>query len=378
VDSTGASIPTTRTLLAAIVNSTDDAVVSIDIDGVVTSWNRGAEQLYGISVDHALSANFSEVLPSSASDLFTALRSAKTHVSHRREIERALPNGRHVLIDETLSVLKDDDGHVVGAASISRDIGARREIEEALALTRHELEIRNQRLERSNADLEEFAYIASHDLSEPLRAVSGMVELLRRRYRSQLDDDADTFIDFAVEGCLRMRTMIEDLLAYSRVGSEGLNITTTEIRTLVDRSLDSLRVEIEDSGAAITVEDLPTLRVDAIKLGQVIQNLISNSLKFRRSDTVISIRVSAQLSEGGGWRIEVSDNGIGIDPRHHTQVFRMFKRLHNREKYPGTGIGLSIAERIINAHGGAIGLTESDQGGVCAWFTIPETSRERT
>ncbi len=378
MDSTGASIPTTRTLLAAIVNSTDDAVVSIDIDGVVTSWNRGAEQLYGISVDHALSANFSEVLPSSASDLFTALRSAKTHVSHRREIERALPNGHHVLIDETLSVLKDDDGHVVGAASISRDIGARREIEEALALTRHELEIRNQRLERSNADLEEFAYIASHDLSEPLRAVSGMVELLRRRYRSQLDDDADTFIDFAVEGCLRMRTMIEDLLAYSRVGSEGLNITTTEIRTLVDRSLDSLRVEIEDSGAAITVEDLPTLRVDAIKLGQVIQNLISNSLKFRRPDTVISIRVSAQLSEGGGWRIEVSDNGIGIDPRHRTQVFRMFKRLHNREKYPGTGIGLSIAERIINAHGGAIGLTESDQGGVCAWFTIPETSRERT
>jgi PAS domain S-box-containing protein len=363
------------TLLSAIIDSTDDAILSIDLQGKITSWNRGAEQLYRIPAHEALHADLSELLPSSARDLLALVGDAEAGVPVHRETERSLRDGRKVLVEETVSTLKDEGGSVVGVASISRDVGSRREIELALASTQRELELRNARLEQSNADLEQFAYVASHDLSEPLRAISGMVELLRQRYRDHLDEDANTFIDFAVEGCVRMRTMIEDLLSYSRVGTEGLHLDSTEVRVLVDRAIDSLRSEVGSSGAVVTIGDLPTLMIDDIKIGQVIQNLLSNSIKFRRSDQQVHIHVSAQPLQDGDWKIEVSDNGIGIDPRHRTRVFRMFQRLHNRDTYPGTGIGLAISERIVNAHGGTMGLAESTSGGTCAWFIIPNGER---
>jgi PAS domain S-box-containing protein len=363
-----------RALLSTIVVSTEDAVVSVDMNGQITSWNAGAESLYGIGVDDAMSASFFDILPTDVPDMARALGSSSVYLPTHREVTRKLRNGEEKFLEETISLLKSDDGEVFGAASISRDITSRRETEKALEVAQGELATRNARLERSNADLEQFAYIASHDLSEPLRAVAGMVQLLQRRYQDRLDDDADEFIGFAVEGCARMKLMIDDLLAYARAGSDGLKLANVSLNLVIDYALRSLSSEIESTGAVVDVGELPTLRVDQIKLTQVIQNILSNALKFRSTDRALEIQVRARREEDKDWRIEISDNGIGVEPEYRTKVFRMFQRLHTRDTFPGTGIGLAIAERIIIAHGGVIGLEESAQGGVTVWFTIPTTS----
>jgi PAS domain S-box-containing protein len=359
-------------LLSAIVDSTDDAVISVDVSGRVTSWNKGAERLYGVAADQAMSSSLDQLLPSSAADLAKVLRGSATTVSAHREVTRRRSNGSEVLVDETVSVLRNETGKVVGAASIARDVTSRHEIEAALAATRRDLEVHNRRLQRSNADLEQFAYVASHDLSEPLRAVSGMVELLARRYEGQLDDDADEFIRFAVDGCARMRAMIDDLLSYSRAGSEGLKLTDVDLAVVMEHVLESLSVELAASQAVLSVGDLPVVRADSIKLTAVIQNLIGNALKFRRPERPTSIAVSAE-SDDGVWRISVTDNGIGVEPAYRGKVFRMFQRLNHRESYPGTGIGLAISERIVSAHGGSIGVADGVDGGVSVWFTLPQS-----
>jgi len=367
-------VAATRALLSTIVASTEDAVVSVDMNGRITSWNAGAENLYGIGVDEAMSALFFDILPSDAPDMARALRSSGTSFPAHREVTRKLRDGKEKYFEETVSVLKGNDGEVFGAASISRDITSRRETEKALDFTRRELATRNARLERSNADLEQFAYIASHDLSEPLRAVAGMVQLLQRRYHDRLDEEADEFIGFAVEGCARMKLMIDDLLAYSRAGSDGLHLSDVNLKVVVDDALRALSSEIASTGAVVESGALPTLRIDQIKVTQVVQNILSNAMKFRSTKRALMIHVRAHRDGTNDWRIEISDNGIGVEPKYRAKVFRMFQRLHPRDAYPGTGIGLAIAERIVTAHGGTIGIEESEQGGVTVWFTIPTNS----
>jgi PAS domain S-box-containing protein len=365
-------LATERILLSTIVDSTDDAIVSVDIRGRVTSWNKGAERLYGIEAATATFAQFDDLLPSSAADLAKVFGAVKGESTAHREVTRTLRNGTDVVLDETISVLRTDTGETVGAASIARDVTAKREVETALATTRRELEVRNRRLERSNADLEQFAYVASHDLSEPLRAVSGMVGLLARRYQGQLDTDADEFIAFAVDGCVRMRAMIDDLLSYSRAGSEGLKLSDVDLNVTMARVTESLRADLTATNATLNVSALPVVRADAIKIAQVLQNLVSNSLKFRRPDSPVVIDVNA-YDESGFWRIVVSDNGIGVEQAFRNKVFRMFKRLNDRESYTGNGIGLAIAERVVIAHGGSIGLGDGVDGGISVWFTLPHS-----
>ncbi|MGB8180085.1 MAG: ATP-binding protein [Acidimicrobiales bacterium] len=364
-------LATERILLSTIVDSTDDAIVSVDVRGRVTSWNKGAERLYGIDAATATFAQFDDLLPSSAADLAKVFGAAGESTAHR-EVTRTLRNGTDVVLDETISVLRTDTGETVGAASIARDVTAKREVETALAITRRELEVRNRRLERSNADLEQFAYVASHDLSEPLRAVSGMVGLLARRYKGQLDGEADEFIAFAVDGCVRMRAMIDDLLSYSRAGSEGLKLSDVDLNVTMARVSESLRADMTATNATLNVGALPVVRADAIKIAQVLQNLVSNSLKFRRPDRPVTIDINA-YDESGLWRIVVSDNGIGVEQPFRDKVFRMFKRLNDRESYTGNGIGLAIAERVVIAHGGTIGLGDGVDGGISVWFTLPHS-----
>lgn len=370
INSNADHLATERILLSTIVDSTDDAIVSIDIEGRVTSWNKGAELLYGIDAADAIAAQLDELLPSSAADLDKVFGAVDGESIAHRQIVRTLRSGINVTLEETISALRADTGTIVGAASIARNITAKREIEIALAMTRRELEIRNRRLERSNADLEQFAYVASHDLSEPLRAVSGMVELLARRYEGRLDDDADEFINFAVDGCKRMRAMIDDLLSYSRAGSEGLKLSDVDLNETVSQIVNSLSVEVAATDATLKVGGLPVVRADPIKIAQVIQNLVANALKFRRPDRHLTIDVSA-YEEAGFWRIMVSDNGIGVEEAYRSKVFRMFQRLNDRETYTGNGIGLAIAERVVTAHGGSIGLADGVDGGISVWFTIP-------
>lgn len=229
---------------------------------------------------------------------------------------------------------------------------------------------RSTELERSNAQLEEFAYVASHDLSEPLRAVAGFAQLLQRRYRGRLDADADEFIGFVVDGVGRMQRLITDLLEFSRAGRRDLDLVAVNCETLMERLLDTLRPRIEETGATVTVAQLPTVTADEGLLERVFSNLLANALKFT-DGTPPRIAVDA-LHEDGHWRFSVADDGIGVPEPQHERVFRMFQRLHGRDEYAGTGIGLAVSRTIVERHGGRIGLLPNRPRGTVFWFSLPD------
>lgn len=232
-----------------------------------------------------------------------------------------------------------------------------------------ELEISMGKLTRSNEELAQFAYIASHDLQEPLRMVSSYMQLLARRYQGKLDEQADEFIEFAVDGAQRMQVLINDLLAFSRVGTRSQELTLTNSQTVLDQTLRNLQIAIAEGQATIVSDSLPTVMVDAVQLGQLFQNLIGNALKFR-SDTPVEIHVSAQR-ENGGWLFSVRDNGIGIESQYRDRIFTVFQRLHTRGEYGGTGIGLAICKKIVERHNGRIWAESQPGQGAIFYFTLP-------
>jgi PAS domain S-box-containing protein len=226
-------------------------------------------------------------------------------------------------------------------------------------------------LERSNTDLAQFAYVASHDLSEPLRMVSSYVGLLSSRYAGQLDADADEFIGYAVDGAARMKALIDDLLAYSRSGVDVALRRRVDCGALVRSAVADLQQAIGDGGASIEVGELPVVDGDPGQLSQLFQNLLSNALKFVAPDVPARVRVSARRM-GDAWCFSVADNGIGIAPEHRQRVFLMFKRLHGRAQYPGTGIGLALCHKIVTRFGGRIWLADTTDEGCEFLFTVPD------
>jgi PAS domain S-box-containing protein len=259
--------------------------------------------------------------------------------------------------------LHDELGRLVGGLSVSRDITEMRH-------QQLEVEERTAELERSNAELAQFAYVASHDLSEPLRMVSSYLQLLRRRYHGQIDDDADAFIDYAVDGAGRMRTLIEDLLAYSRSGRSERPPEPVNTARVVEEVAATLRALGGDEPPDIQWEELPTVEGDPQQLVQLFQNLIGNAVKFVAPGVRPEVRVSAER-EDGAWRFAIEDNGIGIEPRHAERVFGMFQRLHTRDEFEGTGIGLAIARKVVERHGGRISAAPREHGGSRFEFTLP-------
>ena len=234
------------------------------------------------------------------------------------------------------------------------------------------LQLRSDDLASSNEHLEQFAYVASHDLSEPLRSISGPISLLARRYEGRLGDDADEFIGFAVEGCQRMQAIINGLLDFSRVGEVEGSRATVDCDHVVRAALSGLASVVDETGADISVGRLPRVRADVTELSLVFQNLISNALKFVAPGVRPLVFIGAEPT-CDGWRFSVMDNGIGIDRQQRERVFGMFNRLHGREVYPGTGIGLALAKKIVERHGGTIGIDDGPRGGSCVWFThIPQ------
>ena len=224
------------------------------------------------------------------------------------------------------------------------------------------------------ADLEQFAYVASHDLREPLRMVSSYTQLLGNRYKGKLDADADEFIGFAVDGAARMQILIDDLLAYSRVGANGVSQESTDCNAVFEIAVANLAATIEESGATVTHDDLPTVDGDASQLGQVFQNLIGNAIKFRR-EAPPSIHVSCQ-PDGQHWEFSIRDNGIGIDPEYADRIFVIFQRLHTREEYEGTGMGLAICKKIIERHRGEIWVNSEADEGATFYFTISKNGSD--
>jgi light-regulated signal transduction histidine kinase (bacteriophytochrome) len=249
--------------------------------------------------------------------------------------------------------------------SIIRDISERREWEEALAR-------RSAELEQSNAELQQFAYVASHDLQEPLRMVVSFLELLKRRYVGKLDHEADEFIQFAVDGGLRMQQLIQDLLRYSRTGSRELAVELVDSGEVLDEAMVGLGPAIADSKARVMHGDLPHVQADRVQLGQLFQNLIANGIKFH-GDAAPRVEVGAERA-AGGWVFSVRDNGIGIPPDQMDRIFRVFQRLHSQSEYPGSGIGLAICKRIVERHGGRIWVDSMPGKGTTFFFTIPDRS----
>jgi signal transduction histidine kinase len=251
---------------------------------------------------------------------------------------------------------------------VIHDITEHKRAEEELKQTMAELA-------RSNKELEQFAYVASHDLQEPLRMVASYVQLLARRYQGRLDADADEFIAYAVDGASRMQGLINDLLAYSRVGTRGKPFEPTNCEAVLEQALTNLQVAIRDNDAVVTHDPLPTVMADATQLVQLFQNLIGNAVKFR-SEQPPCVHVSAsetfEVSKPSKvWRFSVQDNGIGIDPEYHERIFMIFQRLHTREEYPGTGIGLAVCKKIVERHGGRIWVESQPRKGSTFYFTIP-------
>jgi PAS domain S-box-containing protein len=259
--------------------------------------------------------------------------------------------------------LLDEEG------KIARWFGTNTDISE-LQKTQEALRQRTQELERSNADLEHFAYVASHDLQEPLRMVASFTQLLAKRYEGKLDSDADQFIGYAVEGAGRMQMLISDLLAYSRVGTRGNEFAPTSCETVLEIVLTNLKTAIEEAGALVTHDPLPTVMADQGQLCQVFQNLLANALKFHGS-TPPHVHVSAERGEDE-WRFSVRDNGIGIDPQDAERIFVIFERLHTSAEFPGTGIGLAISKKVVERHGGRIGVESEPGAGATFYFTIPK------
>jgi signal transduction histidine kinase len=249
-----------------------------------------------------------------------------------------------------------------------------RDLDDAQAVNRR-LDEQARELERSNRDLEQFAYVASHDLQEPLRKVSSFCQLLQRRYAGQLDERADQYIAFAVDGAQRMQRLINDLLAFSRVGRTTESFETVDLGAVAAAAaaqLDSVR---EEAGGEVVLGDLPTVSGDPGLLQVLLANLIGNGLKFRRDGVPPVVRVDAHR-DGAGWTITVTDNGIGIEPEYGEKIFVIFQRLHGRDVYPGTGIGLALAKKIVEFHGGRIGLVSGDGPGTTIRFTLPALPEE--
>jgi PAS domain S-box-containing protein len=265
---------------------------------------------------------------------------------------------------------RSPEGVAVQMQGIVMDITARKEAQEA---QKHDeaRERRSVELKRSNDDLEQFAYVAAHDLQEPLRMVASYTQLLAERYKGRLDSDADEFIAYAVDGAHRMQLLIGDMLAYCRVGTKGKEFHETSSEAALQQALLNLQGAIRESGGVVTHDPLPTVIADGAQLVQLFQNVVGNAIKYRSAE-LPRVHVSAKKNGGNEWIFSMQDNGLGIDPKYFEKIFVMFQRLHGREEFSGTGIGLTVCKKIVERHGGRIWVESEPGRGSTFYFALPE------
>lgn len=348
-----------RLLLAAIVNSSDDAIISKDLNGVITSWNMGAERLFGYTASEAIGRTVAELLipedrQDEEPDILMRLRRGE-RVDHFETVRRCR-DGRLIDLSLTISPVRDSGGRIIGASKIARDITARK---------RADAELR-----RANKDLEQFAFSASHDLREPLRTIRIYSRLLVDRYGPTVEGEPARFLDFLQGAAARMDTLIDDLLSY-------LEVTTLESVERIDANLvlsevlANLGGAIDDSGAVVTYTVLPMLRLHSTHLRLLFQNLIGNAIKYQSPERRPTVDVSVER-RGAATVFTVADNGIGIEPQYKEQIFGLFSRLHSADRYEGTGIGLAICQRAVERYGGRIWVDSEPGCGSSFHFAIPD------
>jgi PAS domain S-box-containing protein len=482
-----------RAYLAAIVESSEDAILGKTLEGVITFWNRGSERMYGWTREEALGRRIHDLIvpPERQAELEEVMaKLARGEAIAPFETVRRRKDGRRLQISVTISPIRDTAGQVIGASTIARDVTHQREAEASLRASEERLRIaleagrmgtwewdvrsggvvwspglerihgrqagsfggtfadfqadmhpedaervlatiqraleersdyqveyrivrpdrtiawleargrifldergepermagvcmdvserkraeeelacHAQELARSNAELEQFAYAASHDLQEPLRMIGAYAQLLEKRYRGQLDAQAEEFIGFVTDGVGRMHELIEGLLAYCRVGSHGLAAGGASVEEALGEALANLQTLERETGAEIRNGELPVVRANRTELIQLLQNLIGNALKFRSEDPP-KVELSARRA-GEFWELAVRDNGIGMEAKHTERIFQIFQRLHTRARYPGAGVGLAICKKIVERHGGKIWVDSTPGRGSTFFFTLP-------
>jgi PAS domain S-box-containing protein len=375
--------------LESVLRAVPDAIVTLDAQHRIVEWNAGAEKLFGYRRENTLNKNIDDLI-TSPDVLEEAMEFTQRALDGQEvpptETVRYRRDGTpiDVVIAGSPILIKDE---LIGAVAVYTDISERKRAEAKIAHY-------TTALERSNEELQQFAYIISHDLQEPLRMVKSYLGLLADCYQGELDAKADMFIEYAVDGAERMQAMIRALLDLSRVETRGKAFVPVDVESVLSRTLDALAIAIWESDAVITHDPLPTVKADPTQLGQVFQNLIANAIKFRREDEPPCVHISAEpipieestgpeegsdlqtspsVGEGPstrGWRFAVEDNGIGIAPRQADHIFKIFQRLHTQEEYPGVGIGLALCKRIVERHGGRIWV-ESELGeGATFYITL--------
>ena len=335
------------------------AMFTLDPDGNLQSWNAGVERLLGYSEQ--------EWIGQPASIIFTpaekAMEVCEAEMRKAQDLGSATDirwhrrkDGSEFFANGFMNVIRDESGAVLGYVKIMSDETARKQLQDSLS--------------ESNAALEQFAYVASHDLQEPLRTMSSYAELLTRKYTGKFDSEADRFLGFIVNASQRMSSLIHDLLEYARATTEEERPTSISLDEDLEAALTHLTQAIEESGASITHDPMPTIEVDRGQMVRLFQNLIGNALKYRKPDQAPQIHVTAEQANRE-WIIAIQDKGIGFDPQFASTIFAPFKRLHQPDAFPGTGVGLAICRRIVEAHGGRIWAESQPGEGAIFRFTLP-------
>jgi PAS domain S-box-containing protein len=354
-----------------LLEAAPDAMVVVNPDGAIVLLNVQAEKQFGYHRDELLGQQVKNIIPEGFAERLVAdgLRSTADALAQQIgtgiELIARRKDGTEFPIELMLSPLESAEGILVTVAI--RDISVRRAADAHLG---HKVD----ELKRSNEELAQFAYIASHDLQEPLRMVASYTQLLSRRYKGKLDADADEFIAFAVDGASRMQLLIQDLLSYSRVATKGKELASISSEQAFQQALMNLRGAIEDSGALVTHDPLPTVLADETQLTQLFQNLVGNAIKYQ-GPSVPEVHISAARDAEKKWLFSIRDNGIGIDAQYFERIFGMFQRLHKREEFAGTGIGLAICKKIVERHGGSISVESMPGQGSTFRFALAESMR---
>jgi PAS domain S-box-containing protein len=352
-----------------LLEAAPDAMVVVNQSGNIVLLNVQAEKQFGYRRDELVGQKVKNIIPEGFAERLVAdaLRSVEDALAQQIgtgiELIGRRKNSSEFPIELMLSPLESAEGILVTAAV--RDITTRKKAEANLLNKVEELN-------RSNEELEQFAYIASHDLQEPLRMVASYTQLLSRRYKGKLDSDADEFIAFAVDGASRMQRLIQDLLAYSHVGTKGRDMAEISSEEALAQALLNLRGTIEEKGALVTHDLLPSVLADEMQLIQLFQNLIGNAIKYQSSG-IPKVHISAAMNGDKKWTFSVKDNGLGIDSQYFEKIFGMFQRLHKREEFAGTGIGLAICKKIVERHGGNISVESKPGHGSTFRFALAES-----
>jgi PAS domain S-box-containing protein len=351
-----------------LLEAAPDAMVVVNQGGDIVLLNVQAEKQFGYRRDELVGQKVKNIIPEGFAERLiadgtrTAAEAVAQQIGTGIELSGRRKDGSDFPIEIMLSPLESSEGILVTAAI--RDITERKKSEQQLVKTVRELK-------RSNDELQQFAYVASHDLQEPLRMVASYTQLLSKRYKGRLDSAADEFIAYAVDGSNRMQGLIQDLLAYSRAGTNGKGLREVSSEKALKDALSNLRATIQESGALVSHDSLPSITSDDTQLVQVFQNLIGNAIKYRRAE-VPHVHVSATKNGGKDWIFSVRDNGLGIDPQYFERIFVLFQRLHGREQFKGTGIGLTICKKIVERLGGRIWVESQPEKGSVFYFSLPE------